>query len=254
MLIIKLSGKALHDHAALTALFTTLKAQNEQAVVVHGGGVEVDQILKALDFTSTRLNGIRVSPKEQMPYIAGVLAGQCNKTLQGVAAASGLKAFGMLCTDFDCCSLEPYEPEYGQVAHCHSTAAQFNVVKGLMEQGYTPVICSIGIDHTSGELYNINADEVASALAVACGCPLVFFSDVKGVLDGNGQVIPEINGTMIEELIAAQVITEGMAVKVKSALQVAQSSHAPVFIASIFDESAVANLSSLRRIGTTLRA
>ena len=71
MIVVKLSGKALHNEQALGALFTQLQAQGQQAIVVHGGGVEVDQILKALDFSTTKKDGIRVSPREQMPYIAG---------------------------------------------------------------------------------------------------------------------------------------------------------------------------------------
>ncbi len=249
MIVVKLSGKALHNEQALGALFTQLQAQGQQAIVVHGGGVEVDQILKALDFSTTKKDGIRVSPREQMPYIAGTLAGQCNKLLQGVAVKNGLRAVGMLCTDYDLCSLKPYPQEYGQVASC--VAQDGSMVELLMQKGFTPVICSIGLDQ-QGELFNINADEVAAALAQAFHAPLVFFSDVPGVLDANGEVIELINDTVCQDMIASGVITEGMAVKVKNALQVAKSSGAPVFIASIFDEQALHNLATLRRIGTTI--
>lgn len=249
MIVVKLSGKALHNEQALGALFTQLQAQGQQAIVVHGGGVEVDQILKALDFSTTKKDGIRVSPREQMPYIAGTLAGQCNKLLQGVAVKNGLRAVGMLCTDYDLCSLKPYPQEYGQVASC--VAQDGSMVELLMQKGFTPVICSIGLDQ-QGELFNINADEVAAALAQAFHAPLVFFSDVLGVLDANGEVIELINDTVCQDMIASGVITEGMAVKVKNALQVAKSSGAPVFIASIFDEQALHNLATLRRIGTTI--
>lgn len=249
MIIVKLSGKALHDEQALNALFTRLQGQD--AIVVHGGGVEVDHILKALMFESTKLQGIRVSPKEQMPYIAGTLAGQCNKLLQGVAIKAKLKAVGMLCTDYDLCSLTPYPAEYGQVASCKANDP--SLVESLLQKGITPVVCSIGLDK-QGELYNINADEVAAALAICFKAPLVFFSDVKGVLDAQGQVIPKIDAKTIATLIEQQVITEGMAVKVKNALEVAEQSGSPVFIASIFDEQALANLVSINNIGTTLVA
>ncbi len=252
MIVIKLSGKALSDEGALKELFNAIYEQELKTLVVHGGGVEVDQILKALDFKSEKLDGIRVSPAEQMPYITGVLAGQCNKQLQGVALASGINAFGMLCTDFGLCSLQPYPEHYGQVAHCSGNDT--NVVTTLLEQGYTPVICSIGLDQSSGKMYNVNADEVAAALAMSFKCPLVFFSDVKGVLDQNKEVIPEIDTHKCTTLIEQGVITEGMAVKIKNALEVAHNSGAPVFIASIFDPIARSHLSQLRRIGTTVRA
>lgn len=158
----------------------------------------------------------------------------------------------MLCTDFGLCSLQPYPEHYGQVAHC--TGNDTNVVTTLLEQGYTPVICSIGLDQDSGKMYNVNADEVAAALAMSFKCPLVFFSDVKGVLDQNKEVIPEIDTPKCTTLIEQGVITEGMAVKIKNALEVAHNSGAPVFIASIFDPIARSHLSQLRRIGTTVRA
>ena len=157
----------------------------------------------------------------------------------------------MLCTDYHLCALQPYPAEFGQVASVK--AQDTRLVKLLLEQNLTPVICSIGLSD-KGALYNINADEVAAALALAFKCPLVFFSDVKGVLDAEGQVIAEIDEAKISELLAQQVINEGMAVKVKNAVNVAKQSGAPVFIASIFDEVALANLSSLKQIGTTLRA
>ena len=251
MLVIKLSGKALSDIDALKSLCEQLQKQEQEAIIVHGGGVEVDHILKALNFTTTKKDGIRVSPKEQMPYIAVTLAGQCNKHLQGVAISSGLKAVGLLCTDFDLCKVEPYPSEYGQVGSVKP--GNNAVLASLMEQKFVPVICSIGLDE-QGQLFNINADEVAACLALTFKAPLVFFSDVKGVLDKNGELIENINEQRCHELIADGTISEGMAVKVKNALDVAKSSGAPVFIASIFDEQARLNLSKLRRIGTTLSA
>ena len=251
MLVVKLSGKALNDEQALSALFEQIKSQGQQCIVVHGGGVEVDHILGALNFTTVKKDGIRVSPAEQMPYIAGTLAGQCNKILQGCAIKSGLNALGMLCTDFNMCAVKPYPEEYGCVAGV--TGEDTATVSMLLERGFTPVVCSIGLDK-QGQLFNINADEVAACLAVAFAAPLVFFSDVAGVLDKNGQLIENIDTATVEQLVADGTIKDGMAVKVRNALDVAHKSNAPVFIASIFDEQARSNLSKLRRIGTTLSA
>lgn len=249
MIIVKLSGKALHSEQALNSLFAQLKAQGQTAIVVHGGGVEVDQLLQALNFSTSKKDGIRISPREQMPYIVATLAGQCNKLLQGVAVHNGLKAVGMLCTDYDLCTLQPYPDEYGQVASCK--AYNKTVVAQLVEMGYIPVICSIGLDH-NGDLFNINADEVAAALAQVFAAPLVFFSDVRGVLDANGELVDLVNEQVCINMIASGVIKEGMAVKVKNALQVAHNSGAPVFIASIFDEKALRSLSNLQHLGTKI--
>lgn len=251
MLVIKLSGKALSDVEALQSLFKQLKEQEQSAIVVHGGGVEVDHLLKALNFTTTKKDGIRVSPKEQMPYITATLAGQCNKVLQGIALGSGLNAVGLLCTDFNLCTIKPYPQEYGQVGSVEANSTL--LMQSLLDHQIVPVLCSIGLDE-QGQLFNINADEVAACVSLAFKAPLVFFSDVKGVLDKNGELIENIDEQRCSELIADGTISEGMAVKVKNALQVAKNSGAPVFIASIFDEQARLNLSKLQRIGTTLNA
>lgn len=249
MLIVKLSGKALNDDKALFNLFSQFK--DEKFMVVHGGGVEVDHILKALNFETTKLDGIRVSPKEQMPYIAGALAGQCNKILQGVAVSAGLKAFGMLCTDFGLCKLSMYPQEYGFVAN--ALPGDKTTVDTLIAQGQVPVISSIGLNE-KGELCNINADMVAEALANMYEAPLIYLSDVMGVLDAKKAVIPEIDENMIQNLVDDGTITEGMAVKVKCAAAVAKKTGEPVYIGSIFDTNAINDFTKLRRIGTTIRA
>lgn len=247
MIIIKLSGKALNDEEALSYLFS--KIQNQKVVIVHGGGKELDELLSALNLKTTKLSGIRVSPQEQMPYITGCLAGTCNKHLQSQAIKHKLNAIGMLCTDYQICSLQPYPSEYGFVAHC--SANEVKMLNHLLDYGYVPVISSIGINE-QGQQYNINADEVATALAIALKSPLIFLSDVKGVLDNQGQVIEHLDAKTINALLEQGVITEGMAVKVRNALAVSEQSQNPVFIASIFDRDALDRLSSLRRIGTSI--
>lgn len=249
MLIVKLSGKALNDKAALSNLFTQFKGQ--KFMVVHGGGVEVDHILSALGFTTTKLEGIRVSPAEQMPYITGALAGQCNKILQGVAVSVGLKAFGMLCTDFGLCKLSLYPKEYGFVAN--ALPGDKEMIDLLLDKGVVPIVSSIGLNE-EGQLCNINADMVAEALATMYSAPLIYLSDVMGVLDGNKEVIPEIDEVKLNDLVADGTITEGMAVKVKCAAAVAKKTGEPVYIGSIFDTESINSFTKLRRIGTTIRA
>ncbi len=84
-LVIKLGGALIENDEALTALFATLKTfldeQHRPLVLVHGGGCLVDDLLKGLGLTSTKKNGLRVTPFEQIPFIAGALAGTANKMM-----------------------------------------------------------------------------------------------------------------------------------------------------------------------------
>ena len=84
-IVLKLSGKALDSTAELLALFK--KASGRRLVVVHGGGVEVDALFSSLGLKVEKKDGLRVSPKEQMPYISAALCGMCNKKLQSLAIA-----------------------------------------------------------------------------------------------------------------------------------------------------------------------
>src|SRR5690554_4845803 len=98
-LVIKLGGTLLESDKALAALFTTLKTfldeVNRPLLLVHGGGVLVDNQLKAMGLTSTKKNGLRVTPFEQIPVIAGALAGTANKLLLAQAIAHEIPSVGL---------------------------------------------------------------------------------------------------------------------------------------------------------------
>ena len=100
----------------------------------------------------------------------------------------------------------------------------------LLENGYTPVIASLAMDD-DGKLYNVNADDAALAIARVLKAPLYYISDVPGVLDKNGNLIPELNESLVNTLIADGTISGGMTVKVKSALQATVQIQSTVYIA-----------------------
>lgn len=244
--VIKLSGKALENKAALKALFSAVK--DKKVIFVHGGGVEVDALLKQLNLKTEKIDGIRVSPPEQMPYITAALAGLCNRYLQADAKACGLNALGLIATDGDSVTLSAFDKKFGNVATALPANGKF--ISLLLENKITPFIASIGIDK-NGDVYNINADDVALAIARVFNAPLFFISDVKGVKDADGNIIENLSEDTALELISKKVITDGMIVKVKTALDAAKLTHRPVFIASLNDPDLISNLFTLRRIGTS---
>ena len=104
VLVVKLSGKALTADKALDALFTALagsaaSAERTRVVLVHGGGVEVDALMRGLGRRIDRIEGLRVSPAEDMAVIAGALAGTCSLKLRGAAQRAGLMPLGLCATD-----------------------------------------------------------------------------------------------------------------------------------------------------------
>lgn len=247
--VIKLSGKALNDRDNLKRLFELLRGR--KAVIVHGGGVEVDDILSKMGFKSEKIEGLRVSPKEQMPYITAALSGICNKKLQALALSCGSNALGLLATDGGSVGLDKLGKRFGQVAS--ATPGDGSFLQGLMDNGILPVVCSIGIDG-QGELYNINADDLAAALARLFHSRLYFISDVRGVFDEKREIIDELNENKVNELIAKKVIIDGMLVKVRMALEVARKTGTDVTIASLEDPRLYESLFGPGRFGTTFVA
>ncbi len=244
--VIKLSGKALGATDELGALFEACRGQ--RAVFVHGGGIEVDSLFEALHLEVVKSHGLRVSPKEHMPYICAALGGMCNKNLQSQALKHGLNALGMIASDGRMLKVEKLSEELGMVGRVSPCDASY--VSLLLDHGYTPVIASLAFDE-NGDLFNVNADDVACAVAALIGAPLYFISDVPGVLDKNGTIIPSLDSQKVAALIADGTISGGMEVKVKSALEASQAIKKNVYIASYKDPHLTEILSSRRSLGTT---
>lgn len=221
-LLIKLGGAVLENDQALANLFSALtrylQTQQRPLLLVHGGGVIVEDVLKKMNIVSQKKNGLRITPFDQIPYVAGALAGTSNKLLMAKALQAGLSAVGLSLADGFSCKVTQMDPELGAVGIC--TANNPSLINSLLAGGHLPVISSIGIGE-DGRLYNVNADQAAITICELVDAELVFLSDVDGVWDANKQVIPELNTQLADKLIAENVIQDGMAVKVKAALQAA---------------------------------
>ena len=222
-LLIKLGGAVLENEQALTNLFSALTAylkdKQRPLLLVHGGGVIVEDVLKKMNIVSQKKNGLRITPFEQIPYVAGALAGTSNKLLMAKALQAGLSAVGLSLADGFSCKVTQMDPDLGAVGICSPNNP--SLINGLLAGGHLPVISSIGIGD-DGRLYNVNADQAAIAICELIDAELVFLSDVDGVWDDKKQVIPELGAQLADKLIAENVIQDGMAVKVKAALQAAE--------------------------------
>lgn len=232
-LIIKLGGTLLESNDALAALFATLNTFINEVkrplVLVHGGGVLVDNQLAAMGLTSTKKDGLRVTPLEHIPVIAGALAGTANKLLLAQALAHGINSVGLCLGDGGLCRVSQLDPELGSVGKVDGGDA--SLISTLLNAGFMPVISSIGIT-ADGHLMNVNADQAATAIAEVLDADLVMLSDVSGILDGERQLINSLTESRALELMQQGVIKDGMAVKVKAALQATQKLGKPVAVGS----------------------
>lgn len=221
-LLIKLGGAVLESEQALTNLFSALtsylQVEQRPLLLVHGGGVIVEDLLNKMNIKSEKKEGLRITPFDQIGYVAGALAGTSNKLLMAKALQAGLSAVGLSLADGFSCSVKQMDPELGAVGI--SSANNPALINSLLAGGFLPVISSIGIGEDS-RLYNVNADQAAITICELVNAELVFLSDVDGVWDAQKQVIPELNSQLADTLISQNIIRDGMAVKVKAALQAA---------------------------------
>ena len=232
VLVVKLSGKALTADKALDALFAALagsaaSAERTRVVLVHGGGVEVDALMRGLGRRIDRIEGLRVSPAEDMPVIAGALAGTCSLKLRGAAQRAGLMPLGLCATDAGIGRVVPADPRLGRVGVIEpGDSAAKRRLQALLDAGFTPVISSVGMD-AAGALWNINAD------------------------DADKHLFEQLNEEQAETLIAEGVISGGMTVKVRAAFRAAAMTGKPVAAASVFDPMLPNKLAFGQLPGTT---
>ncbi|MDW2211042.1 acetylglutamate kinase, partial [Vibrio sp. 2025] len=190
------------------------KSAQRQIAIVHGGGYLVDELMAKLQLKTVKKHGLRVTPYDQIPVIAGALAGTANKLLQGQAIADGLNAVGLSLADGGLCHVEELDPELGAVGK--ATPGDSSLLQAILNTGALPIISSIGLT-AEGQMMNVNADQAAVAVAGALDAELVLLSDVSGVLDGKGHLLKSLSEKEANALIEGQVITDGMIVKVKAA-------------------------------------
>ncbi|SDH33739.1 N-acetylglutamate kinase [Vibrio xiamenensis] len=250
-LVIKLGGAALENTETLSHLFGAIATYQQQAqrriVIVHGGGYLVDDLMAKLQLRSEKKDGLRVTPYDQIPVIAGALAGTANKMLQGQAISSGLNAVGLCLADGGLCVVEELDPELGAVGK--ATPGNAAVVQAILAANALPIISSIGLT-LDGQMMNVNADQAAVAVAGALDAELVLLSDVSGVLDGKGHLLHSLDDDQAQKLIAGKVITDGMIVKVNAALEAAKELGRAVEVATWRYPEKLATLFAGQSIGT----
>jgi len=256
-LVIKIGGAILEKASALKALLVEIiKLDDQQVILVHGGGSSVDAQLLQAGFTTKKKDGKRITPAEQMPIIAGTLAGFVNKTIVGQAngltvKGKSLNAIGLSLGDGNMISCELADAELGCVGNPSPKDAA--LLKTLLANNFFPVVSSIGaLDN--GELVNVNADDAAVAICQLLDAQLLLLTDVPGVKGANGEWLVELGSKQANELIEQGVIAGGMTAKVNAALLAANQLRRSIAVASWQSPEQIANLLKGDNIGTRILA
>ncbi len=189
-------------------------------VLVHGGGPEINELMDKLGKKPEFVDGLRVTDKETVDIVQMVLAGKVNKTLVNLLEMKGGRAMGISGMDGRLIEAKVKNEKLGYVGQI--TNVNIQPVKDLLENGYIPVISTIGCDR-EGNAYNINGDTAAAFIAGALGAErLIMMTDIAGILrdkDDPSTIIPTITLSDAEHLQEQGIISGGMIPKVDCCIE-----------------------------------
>ena len=251
--LVKLGGTLLdaaESRARLAEQIARVRERGVAIVVVHGGGKQMTRYLADRGIESRFVNGLRVTTPEAVDAVLKVFAGSVNHELVAALNGAGALAVGLSGIDALLAEAEPMDPALGAVGRV--TRCNPELLQLLASHGYVPVVACVAGDRR-GQVYNVNADQMAMACAAALGArQLIFLTDVGGVLDGSGQVRAVLNAAESEALVAGGVATGGMQAKLNAAVSALRSGVEQVRIAPGAAEGVLDRLLAGEAIGTRM--
>jgi acetylglutamate kinase len=210
--VLKIGGAALEDRTRVAAFARAVAslASQHRVAVVHGGGAALTRTLLELGRETKFVNGLRVTDAQTRDVAVMVLAGHSNKRLVCAIDAAGVPAAGLCGSDLRILRAAKKQSAVDLGFVGEVVGVDWRWIDTLWNGGAVPVIASIA-SGSDGELYNVNADDVASACAVACQADaLVFLTDVSGVRDAEGRVMERVVTGHVAGLARDSIISGGM--------------------------------------------
>lgn len=236
IMVVKYGGNAMTDPELETSFardIVLLKTVSIHPIVVHGGGPQVDNLLKELGRTSERFDGMRVTDKATMDIVEMVLAGSVNKHIVNLINKHGGHAIGLAGSDANLIvakklpmsktdeNRNTQNIDLGFVGDV--VKVNRDVIDLMMNSQFIPVIAPLGVD-SDGNTYNINADVVAGKVAEYMQAEkLILLTNIKGVLDKDGNIATSLTPAKADSMIADGTISGGMIPNISYALEAVKS-------------------------------
>ena len=267
--VIKFGGHAMGEQASIETFssdIVLLQQVGAKPVVVHGGGPQIGSMLARLEMESNFIDGLRVTDQQTISIVEMVLAGAINKSLVTSISAAGGMSVGISGKDGNLIIAKKLN---------HRTKDTDSAIENLVDLGYVgipdkvdkqvldallgvnmiPVVAPLGLG-ADGQTYNINADTAAGSIASALNASrLLMLTDVDGVLDDNGKLIPRLSIAQARQLILDGVIKGGMIPKVETCIQAVQSgAGAAVILDGRKKHAVLVELFTEHGIGTLIHA
>ncbi len=264
MIVVKFGGELLDEAVRLAAVARTLAQAATRAalVVVHGGGREIDAALARAGIAKRQVDGLRLTDTATRDVVVEVLAGAVNTRLVAAIGAAGGRAVGLTGADATLVTVEkapPHPTVDGRTVDLELVGQPVGegrpaLVVDLVERGYLPVICSIGVDAT-GTLYNVNADTMAAHLAARLrAVRLVIAGATAGVLDEAGQTIRDLDRAAADRLVRSGVASAGMIAKLRACRDALDAGVSEIVLVDGRDAATVAAVLESREAAATLPA
>ena len=217
-IVVKYGGAAMDDPALredFASDVVLMRYVGMNPVVVHGGGPQVSEHIRRLGGEPVFAGGYRVTTADDLTVARMVLCGVINKDIVTLINRHGTLAAGVSGEDGRLLIVKPKDPALGFVGEV--VRANPAILTDLLRD-FIPVVASLGVDE-EGQPYNVNADEVAAALAAALGADkLVYLTNVEGILDAGGSLIRTLTLDEAATLQASGALSEGMIPKLQSAV------------------------------------
>jgi acetylglutamate kinase len=220
--VVKLGGAAIDvdSDRALAQDVLLLRHVGVRCVLVHGGGPQVDTMLRRVGKEPEFRDGLRVTDAETLEIVRMVLVGKINRdlvsTINGQAGDEPV-AVGVSGEDAALLTVEPRDPALGFVGDV--TRVRAELLHRMLDDGLTPVVSTIGAD-ASGQPYNVNADEAARAIAVAMKAEkIVYLTAAPGLLadvERPDSLIPRLTSAELRAQLAGDSVSAGMIPKLRA--------------------------------------
>ena len=259
-IVIKYGGAAMSKTSLKEGFardIALMKLVGMNPVIVHGGGPQIGNELKSAGIKTSFISGFRVTDRKTMKIVRRVLGQEINKEIVGLIKGFGAEAFAMTRYNKNIIRSSKLRlnegKDLGLVGKVESI--QNKEIKKKIDKGVIPVISPLGYNNVTNNIdsegiLNINADSVASKIAIEIKAKKVIYqTDVDGVIDQNGRVIPRMTLRQSKELLNSGIITGGMIPKLQSCIDALDSGVDHGHIINANDDSLV-NLFNGNKIGT----
>jgi acetylglutamate kinase len=217
-IVVKIGGSTFGSGDTAIEDLVALQGEGKSLVVVHGGANVVTESLSRLGIATRIVDGLRATPDYQtLQVVVGVLCGVVNKELVAAIQSRGGRAMGLSGIDGRLIEAKVRSEELGLIGEVVKVNPE--PLEILLREGYIPVVAPSGFGVEKAKPLTVNADPAAGALAAALGAErLILLTDVAGVMDGSGKLLPRISPGEARSLISSGVIAGGMIPKVEACL------------------------------------